>query len=78
VSEAADLVKKLGIDKLQVELRVALIDAIWKTIDVQAVHCVLPTPAQLAAFDKHMDALLEDDLWDFDEEDLFVFPRDVH
>jgi len=78
VSEAADLVKKLEIDKLDVDQRVALIDAIWESIDVHAVHDVLPTPTELAAFEKNRDAVLEDDLWDFEDDDLFVFPRDVH
>ena len=78
MSDPTELVKKFEIDKLPVEQRIALIDAIWKSIDARAVHAVLPTPAQLAAFEKHMDAVLEDDLWDSEEEDLFVFPRDRH
>lgn len=78
VSDPHELVKKFEIDKLPVEQRIALIDAIWNSIDARAVHLVLPTPAQLTAFEKHMDAVLEDDLWDSEEEDLFVFPRDTH
>jgi len=78
VSDPTELMKKFEIDKLPVEQRIALIDAIWKSIDARAVHVVLPMPAEIAAFEKHMDAVLEDDLWDSDEEDLCVFPRDTH
>ena len=78
MSEAAELVKKLEIDKLPVEKRVALIEAIWKSIDSRAVHVVLPTPAELALFEQHMDRVFEQDSFEWDEDDLFAFPRDRH
>ena len=78
MSEAAELVKRFEIDKLSVEMRIAVIEAIWKSIDSRAVHVVLPTPAELARFEKHMDRVFEDDLFEWDEEDLFAFPPAPH
>ena len=78
MSEATEIVKKLEIDKLAVEQRIALIEAIWKSIDARAVHVVLPTPAEIALFDKQMDGIFEQDPFEWDEEDLFAFPRDRH
>ena len=78
MSDATELVKKFEIDKLTVEKRIELIEAIWKSIDARATHVVLPTPAELALFEKHMDRVFEDDLFDWDEEDLFAFPRERH
>jgi putative addiction module component (TIGR02574 family) len=77
VFDPHELVKKFEIDKLTAEQRISLIDAIWRSIDAHAMQ-LLPTPAQIAAYEKHMDALLEDDFWDSEEDDLFVFPRDTH
>ena len=74
MSESADLMKKLEIDKLTVAQRVELIDEIWKSIDAHTMHVGLPSPAQIAAFEKHMDAVFDD--WDSEDEDLFVFPRE--
>jgi hypothetical protein len=78
MSEATELVKKFEIDKLSVDQRIELIEAIWKSIDARARHVVLPTPAELAMFEKQMDYEFEDDLFDLDEEASFVFPRDRH
>ena len=78
MSDPTELVKKFEIDKLPVDERIALIEAIWKSIDARAMHVVLPTPAELAIFQKRMDYEFEDDLFGPDEEDLFAFPRDRH
>jgi putative addiction module component (TIGR02574 family) len=80
LSEAAELVKKLEIDKLPVEKRIALIEAIWKSIDSRAVHVVLPSPAEIARFQRQMadGYTFEDDLFDPDEEEMFVFPPAPH
>ena len=80
MSEAAELVKKLEIDKLPVEKRVALIEAIWKSIDSRAMHIVLPSPAEIAMFQKQLaeDDAFEDDLFDTDDEETFVFPSGPH
>jgi hypothetical protein len=78
VSNPTELVKKFEIDKLPVDQRIALIEAIWKSIDARAMHVVLPTPAEIAIFQKQMDYEFEDDLFDPDDEDLFAFPRDRH
>ena len=78
MSDPHELVKKFEIDKLPVDERIALIEAIWKSIDARAMHIVLPTPAELAIFQKRMDYEFDDDLFGPDEEDLFAFPRDRH
>ena len=78
MSEAAELVKRFEIDKLPVEERIALIEAIWKSIDARAMHVVLPTPAELELFEKHMDRVFAQDSFEWDEEDSFAFPRDRH
>lgn len=80
MSEAAELVKKLEIDKLPVEKRIALIEAIWKSIDSRAVHVVLPSPAEIALFQQQMSDgyAFEDDLFGPDEEEMFLFPPAPH
>ena len=80
MSEAAELVKKFEIDKLPVEKRIALIEAIWKSIDARAMHVVLPSPAEIALFQRQMAEgyAFEDDLFDTDDEEMFVFPPGTH
>jgi putative addiction module component (TIGR02574 family) len=78
VSDPTELVKKFEIDKLPVDERIALIEAIWKSIDARAMHVVLPTPAEIARFHEQLEYELEDDLFGPDEEDLFAYPRDRH
>jgi putative addiction module component (TIGR02574 family) len=78
LTDAAELVKRFEIDKLPVEQRIELIEAIWKSIDARATHVVLPTRAEIALFEKHMDRIFEQDSCEWDEEDLFAFPRDRH
>ena len=72
MSNPAEWVKKFGIDQLSVEERVALIDEIWKSIEGARPHGVLPSPADIARYERQM-LEAELDVSD-DEDDLFVFP----
>jgi len=57
--------KKFGIDQLDVQQRLALIEEIWQSIDGETVHAELLSDAQLAEFEGRMlDA-------DLDDEDIF-------
>ena len=80
MSEAAELVKRFEIDKLSVEKRIALIEAIWTSIDSRAVHVVLPSPTEIAMFQRQMSesGAFGDGLFDMEEEELFVFPPGPH
>jgi hypothetical protein len=80
LSEAAELVKRFEIDKLPVDQRIALIEAIWKSIDSRAVHVMLPSPAEIAMFQRQLSesGAFDDDLFDMEDEELYVFPPAPH
>jgi len=57
--------KKLGIDQLDVQQRLALIEDIWESIDAETLSAAQLSDAQRAEFEgRHLD----DDL---DDEDIF-------
>ena len=57
--------KKLGIDQLDVQQRLALIEDIWESIDAETLSAAQLSDAQRAEFEGR---LLDDDL---DDEDIF-------
>lgn len=61
---SSEFMKKLEIDQLTVEQRLALIDEIWKSIDAETVFATQLSDAQLAEFEMQMyeDEADEDEL----------------
>ena len=62
---ASGFMKKLGIDQLDVQQRLALIEDIWESIDAETLSAAQLSDAQRAEFEGR---LLDDDL---DDEDIF-------
>ncbi len=65
MSSVSGLLEKLGIDQLDVQQRLALIEEIWQSIDGETVNAELLSDAQLAEFEARM---LDNEL---DDEDIF-------
>jgi len=65
VNSVSGLLEKLGIDQLDVQQRLALIEGIWQSIDGETVDARLLSDAQLAEFEGRM---LD---YDLDDEDIF-------
>ena len=62
---ASGFMKKLGIDQLDVQQRLALIEDIWESIGAETLSAAQLSDAQRAEFEGR---LLDDDL---DDEDIF-------
>ena len=62
---ASGFMKKLGIDQLDVQQRLALIEDIWESIDAETLSAAQLSDAQRTEFEGR---LLDDDL---DDEDIF-------
>lgn len=70
--QPSGFIQKFGIDRLDVNQRIALIEEIWATIDAEAVDAELLTDAQRAEFEMRLwDENLDDedlnDLWEIEE-----------
>ena len=62
---ASGFMKKLGIDQLDVQQRLALIEDIWESIDAETLSAAQLSDAQRAEFEGR---LLDEEL---DDEDIF-------
>jgi hypothetical protein len=74
----AGFMQKFGLDQLDFEQRLALIEEIWRSIRAESSNPLLPSRAQMEEFEARMleESLNAENEYDlFDDEDLFDVSR---